>query len=210
VRGSQFGKTMFRRRTFTRRGRRPVHWVSDYWNIANSLNRLDFNIHVLCEYADFQAAGTLVKQMATVRRVVFDGGFRLRVVNQSEDPISCWAFGMVWMLLVADTNDGDLGVINTAVEGSLLHSARVLQCGVEPFEYNQARDAGTIPANSQYVIGLPKFQLDWRGAAKLGPDDVVYLITHCEYIGRDDDAVDNDVICHLNGYSRCLITRKGT
>jgi len=201
---------MFGRRSGrSRLGRRSVHWVSDYWNNAQSLNRIDYNSHLLVEYADFQAAGTLIKQMATCRRVVFNGGFRMRTVNQAEDPISCWAFSMVWMLLIADVNDQDLPAINTATEGSLLHSARVLQCGSEPFEYNQARSAGTIPGNSQYVIGLPKFVIDWRGAAKMGPDDNVYLITHCDFIGLTDEQVDNDVTCHLNGYSRVLLSRKG-
>lgn len=199
-------RSAFRKPFMFRRGKRPVHWVSDYWNNAQSLNRIDFNSHRFCEYDDWEGGGTLIKDQAILKRVVFDGHFRTRT-NTVDGNIGPWAFSIAWMLLVVDGDDADLPAIVTAVRGGLLQSARVLQCGSEGFLYRQAV-SGSAGFHDGTVTPMPKFRLNWKGAAKMGPDDIVYFITHADWVGLGDGQVDDDVTCFLNGYSRCLLTKK--
>lgn len=193
----------FRRPFMFRRKSRPK-WLSDYWSNGISLNRLDYTQMVLLDYDDWEGTGTLIDRTGVLKRVMFNG--TLRMHPQSVDGnIGPWSISLAWMCLIVDKDDADLPAITTAVRGSLLQSERVLQCGAVGWEYRQAV-SGAAGFHDGTLLPLPNFSFNWRGGARLRPDQEVRLIWKPDWVGLNDSNPDDDLACFLAGYSRCLIS----
>jgi len=61
-----------------------------------------------------------------------------------------------------------------------------------------------------FITVLPNVSVDWKGRAKMGPDDVLWWVcrTEADQFPGNGDYVDNDLAFHVAGFSRTLISMR--
>jgi len=192
------------RRPFRFGRRQRVSWVSDIFvSEPLSLNRLDVNSLQLISVADWEATNALISKHVMLKRVVANFGCEFRCEAQESFQPSM-GFSMLWMLWVVDVDDLDTASIKTAVKGSAIQSARVLQTGVATFFMVPEPDSGASRGGA--VWRVPEISIDWRGSAKLGQDDqVLWTFSETHNVGQGDSFIDNALTLSLSGFSRCLV-----
>jgi len=170
---------------------------------ALSLNRLDVNSLQLISVSDWEATNALVSKHVMLKRVVANFGTEYVCISQDTFKPS-FGFSLLWMLWVVDVDDLDTASIKTAVKGSAIQSARVLQTGVHTSFQVPEPDSGASRGGAVWYV--PPISIDWRGSAKLGQDDqVLFTFSETHYAGAADADVDNLVNLNVSGFSRCLI-----
>lgn len=187
-------------------GRKPkVAWVSDVFaSEVLSLNRLDVNSLQLLQADDWQAQTTLINRHCTIRRVVANLQPEFLAVPQDTFRVS-GSFSLLWMLWVVDKDDVDTASIKTAVKGSAIQTARVLQTGVwsawvEPLPDENATRGG----NLNYV---PPISIDWRGKAKFLQDDqLLFTYSETHLAAQGDSFFDALLQFGLSGWTRTLVS----
>jgi len=197
----------FRRPFRFRRGRRPVRWVSEFWGSEEiSLNNIDLNSFQLLKSDDWYPVGTLLKNHTVAKRVVMEltPEFCPTLQSTFHRPIG---ITLMWMLWVVDADDTDLSSIKSGIRGTPLQSARVLQVGTHGFYIQQCPDE-SVSQNGR-IIYVPPIRVDWRGLAKLGPDDLlVFSLSEQHSTAREADGyADSLFTCALSGWSRVLIAK---
>lgn len=196
----------FRRPRMFGRRRQAVRWVSEVWLSEQiSLNRLDLNSFQLLKSDDWYPSATLLKNQTILKRVVVELCPEFYGIPQDtfRRPIG---MSLLWMLWVVDADDVDLSSIKTAIRGSPIQSARVLQTGVWGAEVQMVPDENVV--QNGRIIPFPNMSVDWRGSAKVGPDDlVVFSVSEHHWQQEGDSFVDAEFQGSLSGWSRCLIKR---
>jgi len=192
------------RRPFRFGRKARTSWVSDIFaSEALSLNRIDVNSLQLISVADWEATNALISKHIMLKRVVANLGCEFRCVAQESFEES-FGFSLLWMLWVVDVDDLDTASIKTAVKGSAIQSARVLQTGVATFFQVPEPDSGA--ARGGAVWRVPEISIDWRGSAKLGQDDqVLWTMSETHTSARADDTIDSLVSLSVSGFTRCLV-----
>jgi len=176
-----------------------------------SLNNVDSNQFALCTINDVDGGASIVKTQYMLRRVVVELALMLRAKSVTEDIHGLYTFGLPWLLGVADAEDQDAEEIRQGGLQSWLQSGRILQSGIQSIGYNQADSgvAGGLSHNGEIVI-LPNISIDWKGRAKMGPDDILWLVvrTEADQFPGNGDYVDNDMSFHVAGFTRTLISMR--
>jgi len=186
--------------------KRPVRWISEVWlSEAISLNRNDLNSFQLLKSDDWQASSTLITNKTLIKRVV--GNWIPEFYAEPQESFQrAWTVSLLWMLWVVDADDTDLASIKSGVRGSPLQSARVLQTGVYGAHLIFQPDSGG--AYNGLVTPIPPISVDWRGSAKVGPDDLlVFSISEHHTVNLPDSQADNLFQGSLSGWSRVLIAK---
>lgn len=186
--------------------RRPkVAWVSDVFaSEVLSLNRADINSLQLLQADDWQAQTTLINRHCMIRRVVANLQPEFLAVPQDTFRVS-GSFSLLWMLWVVDKDDLDTASIKTAVKGSAIQTARVLQTGVwnawvEPLPDSGASRGG----NLNYV---PPISIDWRGKAKfLQDDELLFTFSETHLTAQGDSFFDALLQFGISGWTRTLVS----
>jgi len=191
------------RRPFRFGKRQRVSWVSDIFvSEALSLNRADINSLQLVSVEDWEATNALISKHVMLKRVVANFGPEFFEVPQSDFNENT-GFSLLWMLWVVDVDDLDTASIKTAVKGSAIQSARVLQTGVWSAFIQQHSEGAERGGAITY---MPPISIDWRGSAKLGQDDqVLFTFSETHRAGDSDSHIDSLVNLTLSGFSRCLL-----
>jgi len=186
--------------------KRPVSWISQYWASSISLNLIDSNSMALCVINDVDASTSIRKVQYNLRRVIVELALVIRPKTVDEDLTGAYAFQIPWLLGIADAEDQDMENVTVAGLGTWLQSARILRCGMQAFSYRQSV-SGSEGFHDGSLVVLPNISIDWKGRAKMGPDDILWLVLNTENDGSvANDKVDNDLAAFVNGYSRTLIS----
>jgi len=193
------------RKPFGFRRKPRVAWVSDVFvSEPLSLNRADINSLQLLQADDWQAQTTLINRHCMIRRVVANLQPEFFATPQDTFQRS-GSFTLIWMLWVVDKDDLDTASIKTAVKGSAIQTARVLQTGVWSAFVEPLPDSGAARGgNLNYVEPI---RIDWRGKAKFQQDDEL-LFTFCEthLPGQSDGYFDDLLQLGITGFTRTLVS----
>lgn len=187
-----------------RRKRTPVHWVRDVFE-ANTIDQTGgqtVEALSLLEYDDYEPGTTTVQHDITVRRAIVDVALSVVPLVTGTTPIALSIMiRHALTVLDAEETDGDL---TTAAQGSLLQSSRVLHTGVTSCTViAPSTSAGTIRTNG---TPGPKIEIDWRGGAKLRPDDALFMLMQLVFPVTDisaaciiDYACSSSILVNLKG-----------
>lgn len=202
----------FRRgsRSFSRR--KPVNWISDYWEAYNvSLNTGDTMSMALAVINDVDAGGAVVSMKYTVKRVLCRLAICMQALEVEEDLHAPLSFGIPWLLGVADNEDLDFQNVKTSGLQSWLQSGRIIQCGVLGWTYDNLV-AGAFDRSGK-SWPQQRIEFDWKGGVRMKPDDVLYLClqtaVNVSALPLNDGQVDTEMRMSIIGYTRTLIQKSG-
>jgi len=190
---------------FSRRAK-PGDWATESWAAPFSLNRNDTSSYSLLQYSDYEGASTLLRRHATIKRVVCDLGIQLRFREDSEATTASFkAFTLYWGCCIVDEDDTDLAVgILPSTQHTLLQSSRFIQVGQETVGMSPWL-SGTTSSVHNFPINAANIRFDWRGRARLNPDDKLVLIVNIDFWATDaDEQFDNWTAGQLAGFTRVL------
>jgi len=193
------------RRPFSFSRKPKVAWVSDVFASESlSLNRIDINSLQLLQADDWQAQTTLINRHCTIRRVVanLQPEFEMRAQDTFHHSIS---FSLLWMLWLVDKDDTDSASIKTAIKGSTIQTARVLQTGVWSAFIEQEPDENASRGGKIWYI--PPISIDWKGRATFHQDDqLLFSYSETHLVGEADGFIDNLTDFGMSGFTRTLIS----
>lgn len=193
---------MFRRRS------KPGDWVTESWAAPLSLNRLDTNSYSLLQYSDVavEASSVLIRKHLSVRRVIVDLGLQAEL-NADTDFTNNQAIGftLYWGVFVVDADDTDIanGILDVT-QHTLMQSSRCIQCGQETML--ASRWVNNFAGSQHNAVTIsPSIKFDWRGRARLNPDDRLVLVVNTDFrASAPDSTIDDMMLLQLSGFTRVL------
>jgi len=191
------------RRRFSRRKRQRVGWVADVFDASIDVEAAPPKVMTqfsILEYDDVHSDTTLIAHPLICKRAIVSCTLSCQQLYSGAGPTQQTpVFGYALFIMdVDDTTDADFA--DTSF-GSLLHSQRVLQLGTVGVAYtalNAANGAGIIMEES------PRIDIDWKGSAKLKPDENLWLGVQMLWPSGD---LSDSLIVRARLLSRCLILR---
>jgi len=192
------------RRRFSRgRRRQKVGWVTDVFDASIDVESAPPKVMTqmaLLEYDDVHSDVTLLAHPLIVKRVIVSCTLSCQqlyagVGPTNQTPVFGWG---LFIMDVDDTTDADFA--DTSF-GTLLHSQRVLQVGTQGIAYTALNSANV---NQIIMEESPRIDIDWKGAAKLKPDERLWFGVQMLWPSGD---LSDSLIVRARLLSRCLILR---
>jgi len=197
---------MKRRRSFGRRRKQRVGWITDVFDASIDVESAPPKVMTqmaILEYDDVHTDTTLIAHPLILKRAIVSGHLSVQsLVSGAGQTTQAPTFGYgLFIMDVDDTTDADF---SDPSFGSLLHSQRVLHVGVAGMTVMANSSFSTSYATAAYDgVGL-RIDIDWKGTAKLKPDERLWVGVQMLWPTGD---LSDFLIVRARLISRCLILR---
>jgi len=198
---------MKRRRSFGRgRRKQRVGWVTDVFDASIDVETAPPKVMTqmsILEYDDVHSDTTLIAHPLVCKRAIVSGLLSLQsLVAGAGQTTQAPVFGVgMFIMDVDDLVDADF---SDPSFGTLLHSQRVLQVKVCGATVMASSSFSTSYATAGYDGEGLRIDMDWKGVAKLKPDERLWV--GVQMLWPSGDLSDN-LIVRARFISRCLILR---